>query len=117
MIKHTNPFYTIEESVAVLKNLGANPAPVPIPFRYDENAVYWQDHVISVKANRVYDDHYEHHFEVEIHIDKEGFDALVRATGLETIQKEKHSEEYDIWFIRPGTLLQVFTLVPKEAVQ
>lgn len=112
MLKHTNPFYTITEGATALKNVGANP--LANPFKYDESCVHWQDHIMSTNTYRVYNDHYEYHFEMEIHIDRAGFDALVQMTGLATL-REPHSDGYDTLSVRPGALLKVFTLVAKEA--
>lgn len=113
MTKHTNPFYTIREAIAVLKNLGTKPT--ENPFRYDESQIHWPDDILSVKTVRVYDEEKpsNHHFEVEIHIDREGFNALVQLTGL-NVMREPHSEGFDQLTIHPGSLLTVFTLEPKE---
>lgn len=111
MIKHTNPFYTINDAIDVLKNLSAKP--LSNPFRYDESEIHWPDHVLSVHVSRVYNDKYEHYFESEIHLDKEGFVAFVSMTGL-NVQREHLSDDYDTLYVLPGSLLKVFTLGAKE---
>lgn len=128
MTKHINPFYTLVEATAVLKNLGADPrrskpqnvtgVSYPFPWGYSygakpEEKVYWQEHIISVATRRVYDEHQDYWFEVEIHIDKEGLEALVALTGL-NILKGPHSDDYEQWTVNPGTLFKVFALVPTE---
>ena len=111
MTKHTNPFYTIDEAVAVLKSLGAKPT--SNPFKYDDADIIWPEHILSVCTRRVYVEHGDYYFETEIHIDKEGFDAFVEKTGL-TTSREYHSGDYDLLCVRPGSLLKVFALVVKE---
>lgn len=108
MTKHTNPFYTLDEALHVLKNVGAKP--MSNPFRYDESEIHWPDHILSVRANRVYNDTYEHYFEMEIHVDREGFDAFVKMTGL-TVSRDPDCE--DELVVRPGSLLKVFALETK----
>ena len=114
MTKHINPFYTIGEAVSVLKNLGAKPT--SNPFKYNESDIIWPEHILSVCTRRVYDEHCDYYFETEIHIDKEGLDAFVEMTGL-TILREYHSDGYDLLYVRPGSLLKVFTLEAKGATQ
>ena len=112
MTRHTNPFYTIDEAVDVLRNLGAKPmAHIIHPTEENFN---WQDRILSVSAGRVYDEQYNYHFDVTIHIDREGFDALVAMTGL-VISVEEFDDDYLAEVVYPGSLLKVFTLVPKEA--
>jgi hypothetical protein len=111
MTKFTNPFYTIDEAIEVLKSLGAKP--MSNPFRYDESSVHWPEHIIGIQTSRVYDVQYKYHFEVEIHVDREGLDALVQMTGL-NIMREPHLGILDALTVRPGTLLKVFALEAKE---
>lgn len=113
MIKHTNPFQTISEAVAALKNLGAKP--YGNPFVYDESCIPWTEHILSVSTMRVYNDSYEYHFAMEIHIDLEGLNKLVEQTGL-NILRESHSDELDRLVVHPGTLLKVYALGAKEAI-
>ena len=112
MTKFSNPFCTLDEAVAVLRSLGAKPK--ANPFKYDESQIHWQEHILSISAHRVYDEHYVNHFEVGIHIDLEGLRALTDITGL-SISREHHSDGYDALVVRPGTLLKVMALEAKEA--
>lgn len=131
MIKHTNPFYTIDEALAVLKNLGADPhrgksspgATYPFPWGNSygakpEEPVYWQEHVLGIMVQSVYTKG-THHYVIEIHLDREGFDTvygIMRALADEApeLLKKDHSDEYDMYYIEPGSLLRLFKLVPKE---
>jgi hypothetical protein len=117
MLKHTNPFYTISEAIGVLINHDADPYKGKPTIESSEGATYayWQEHILSVKANRIYDDHLNHHFEVEIHVDREGLDALVAMTGMNVL-REHHSEGYDQLTLHPGSLLKIFTLEFKGAI-
>ena len=108
MTKYKNPFYTIWEMLAVLKSAGASPMN-----NLPEGEFDWREEVLSVKTSRVYDEAYEHYFEVEIHVAKEAFDRLKELTGTE-VTKRPHSDEYDYLAMRPSDLIEIFTLVPKE---
>ena len=114
MNKHTNPFYTISDAITTLRIMGAKPE--ANPFKYGESDIIWPEHILSVCTRRVYDEHGNYYFETEIHIDKEGLDALVEITGL-NIMREYHSDDYDLLSVRPGSLLKVFTLEAKGATQ
>ena len=114
MIKHTNPFITFDEAVAVLKSLGAKPT--ANPFKYNEDTVHWPDHILSMSARRVYNDTYEYYFEIDIHMDAEGLRALADLTGL-TISRGHHSGEYDALVLRPSNLITVTALEAMPTTQ
>lgn len=114
MIKHTNPFHTINEAISILGHMGARP--YDSTFGRNVSDDYWTEHILSIRAAREYNDHYEFYFQMEIHIDREGFQKLVDLTGL-NIMRKPHSPEYDMLSVFPGTYLEVFALVPKEETE
>lgn len=114
MTKHTNPFYTIDEAVAVLQSLDASPL---------RNLPAWDEQILSIMVNRKYEGG-SCYFGVSILILKEGFDAL-----LELLPKDfdgnpqfepvrtKHTPEFDklaIYLDHPGHMLEVMALIPRE---
>lgn len=140
MIKHTNPFYTIHEATEALRHLGAepyksksqnqtqNPSGATYAFPWGdsygakpEEPIYWQDHILGIMVQRVYEGG-THYHKIEIHLDAEGFDrvcSLMEASADEVppLLKKAHSDEYDMHYIEPGTLLTLFKLVAREVVQ
>lgn len=138
MTKHTNPFYTIHETTEVLRQMGAepfknkpesqNPSGATYAFPWGdsygakpEEPIYWQDHILGIMVQRVYEKG-THYHKIEIHLDAEGFDSvyeLMRSPEDDEpkVLKKVHSDEYDMYYIEPGTLLTLFKLVPREDVR
>ena len=131
MFKYNNPFHTINEAVTVLVTHGADPimsksAGSTYAFPWGDSYVvqdeiYWQEHILSVAAIRVYSGS-AYHYKVEIHILSEGFDRVLElirrnSTFAPEVVKVPHSDEYDMHYIEPDTLLRIFKLVPKEVTE
>lgn len=111
MTKHSNPFYTIGESISVLQSLGVSPQ-CNIP----EDQLDWREEIISVAAHRVYEGAgATHHFMLEIHIDYVGLEEVYRKLQAEgvTVTVGPHSDEYDKVTLKLGSMLEMFALVPK----
>ena len=102
MVKYTNPFYTLCDTMAILRHCGST-----------DNT--WATKILSVNCSRVYENG-SHHFKVEIHLSEEGFKELAALAEehkdfLWSVQP--HSDWYDMQTIEPSPLLTLYTLVPK----
>lgn len=117
MTKHSNPFYTMGEALAVLNSVGAN------PLRNLPDELDWRTQVLSVMFTRAYNGS-NHYFVVSVHIDAEGLGILLSMIDKSTCPegalepvRTKHSEEYDklaIYLDSEGCMLEVMALVPAE---
>ena len=109
MTPHTNPFYTINETIAVLRNLGAAPLSNP---RGSAPPEAWREHIIGIQVNRVYDyNPNTHHFETVIHVNKVGFEMLHRLINV-PYTLEKFTQANDKMVMRPSNLIEIIALSP-----
>ncbi len=106
MTKYTNPFYTIGEAITLLRSLGASPQ-CNIP----EGQFDWREDILSVMVTRTYEGS-SHYFNLEIHIDRQGFYELHQMLGG-TATISEHSDLYDKVSLKLGAHLEVFMLSPK----
>lgn len=123
MTKYTNPFYTLNEAISVLKSLGADPYNIGATNAHSwdsavptqDETIFWNDHILSVSTSRVYAD-FSHYNVVEIHLTAKGFDALVSIIDTPVHKKAfGDGTEFDMYFIEPVPLLKIFTLNPCES--
>ena len=113
MIKHTNPFYTIQEALAVLKNAGADPDKLDLtPGCACETS--WQEDILGIIVRPDHEG-LGNYFVVDIQMyNAEGaFDRLKARMPQVEEKILPHSAEFDMRVLEPGSLLRIFTLIPK----
>lgn len=118
MTKHTNPFYAINEACAILENLGASPLRNLPPEQVD-----WREKILSVTVAHNYKDNLNH-FAVSIHMELEGFDALLGLLPKDfngnpqfVARKSRYTPDYDkiaIYLDKDHYMLEVMALIPRE---
>lgn len=116
MSNHTNPFRTLEDVVATLESLGANPLGASL-------MPHWTSKVLSITTEKKYsvlpDSPY---FATCIHLTKEGFEAFLRTVAFEGVSSSEAFvrepletlKTMDRLKINIGSTLEIFTLVGKE---
>ena len=126
MTKHSNPFYTLAETTAVLKSLGVDPLR-----NLPEGLIDWRKHVTNITCDANYDLDHSKYFIVNIHMSNEGFDELLltlngdtcdgydAASGRFKVTKKLISSDYEMYSIQPSELLRIFKLVyiPEDSQQ
>ena len=126
MNKYTNPFLTIGETLSTLKSLGADPlapllgATYPFPWGNSYKNIDWREHILSIMVQRVYEKG-NHYYKIEIHLDTEGFDIVCSlmntADEVPPLLKKKLSDEFDMHYIEPNSLLRLFKRVDVPGAQ
>lgn len=109
MNRKPNPFYIIEDTVCLLNSLGADPLTQGDPS--------WQEHIISLNMNRMYDIEGNHEYTMDIHLTPAGFDILRRSLNEALVPNVRRmSYEYNQVTIRLREYIRVFMLdlIPEE---
>lgn len=112
MTKFQNPFYTITESVAILKSIGADPL-----CNLSEDQVDWRECILSVVTQATYENS-SHYHTCEVHLTNEGFDELRKQIPIDyPVTVTAHLAGYEMHSIEPSPMLRLFKLVLKESVE
>ena len=116
MTKYPNPFYTHNEACAILENLGVSPLRNLPPEKVD-----WRELILSIITNRKYEGG-DYHFVVSIHIEREGFDALLEMLPKDTCipRRSRHTTDFDkiaIYLDKDHYMFEIMALIPREDLQ
>ena len=111
MKKHTNPFLALNEATDVLKYLGVDPFN---PNTEAPGELVWQEHILSINVHTDYTN-LSHYFVCQVHLENEGFDALMKALDHKySVCVQPFVEEFEEHFIEPSEHLRIFKLVDKH---
>lgn len=109
MNKYTNPFQTLKEATNVLKVLGVDPFDM-------ESKGPWQEHILSINLHADYEN-YKRYYECYVHMDNEGFDALMETLDHKyNVLIKPFVEEFDEYSIEPSEHLRIFKLVDRHKI-